>query len=97
MPKFFVHRYEVVRVKVAVEAADHADAMRKADEHLANDPVFRERTIVADEYAFAGLVPYTIAFAPAEEVTGYLVDNADDDDFEGSRSYGPDHKIEEPK
>ncbi|WIW89938.1 hypothetical protein K3M67_06565 [Sphingobium sp. V4] len=83
--RHFVHVYAVIRVKVAVDARDHHSAMKTADDLLfANGLAVRlvpaAQTVLEAEYA--------------EEVTGYLVDEAGDDEFVRSRSYGPDHEPE---
>lgn len=83
--RHFVHVYAVIRIKVAVDASDHHSAMKAADELL-----FGNRLAVR-------LVPAAEAVLDAEyaeEVTGYLIDEAGDDEFGGSRSYGPDHEPE---
>jgi hypothetical protein len=74
-----VHVYATIRVKVAVTAQDHADAMRQAEE-IVGTGVFPVR-----------LLPNAAAVLdaePAEEITGFLVDEADDPEFENSCSYG---------
>ncbi|RIA46185.1 hypothetical protein DFR49_0718 [Hephaestia caeni] len=73
-----VHVYTTIRVKVAVTADDHTHAMRQAD-----DVIGKGRFPVR-------LLPYAagvLEAEPAEEVTGYLVDEADDPDFENSCFY----------
>lgn len=79
----FVHVYVTVRVKVAVHAADHENAMRAADEAL-----FAKRFGVR-------LIPAAEAVLDAdyaEEVTGYLVDEAGDTDYLRSANYGADYE-----
>lgn len=81
--RHFVHVYTVIRVKVAVDAADHRSAMRAADDLL-----------FADKLA-VDLFPTSSAVLDAEyaeEVAGYLVVEAGDDMFSRSRSYGPDYE-----
>ncbi|OUC53008.1 MULTISPECIES: hypothetical protein [Sphingomonadaceae] len=81
-----VHVYTTIRVKVAVTADDHTDAMRQA-EAIVGRGVFPVR-----------LLPHSAAVLdaqPAEEITAYLVDEADDPEFENSCSYGPDYRPEE--
>lgn len=73
-----VHVYTTIRVKVAVTADDHTGAMRQAD-----DIVGKGRFPVRLLPAAAGV----LEAEPAEEVTGYLVDEADDPEFENSRFY----------
>ncbi len=83
--RHFVHVYAVIRVKVAVDARNHHSAMNAADDLLfANGLAVR-------------LVPAAQAILDAEyaeELTGYLVDEAGDDAFARSRAYGPDHELE---
>ena len=85
MPLHFVHRYDVVRVKVAVEAADHASAIRAADAYLAlNSPIHpRASNMEGDQY----LCPKWLSVESADEVTGYLVDEAGDPEYAKSVSY----------
>ncbi|MDF0490233.1 hypothetical protein PX554_19065 [Sphingomonas sp. H39-1-10] len=78
-----VHVYATIRVKVAVIARDHADAMGQA-EAIVGTGIFPVR-----------LFPSAAAVLdaqPAEEITAYLVDEADDPEFENSCSYGPDYR-----
>lgn len=80
--RHFVHVYTTIRIKVAVDACDHRAAMRAAD-----------AVVFGDRHA-VGLVPVHPAVIDAdyaEEVTEYLVDEADDPSFARTRSYGPDH------
>lgn len=82
-PTHFVHVYATVRVKLAVEAANHDDAMRAADEALfANG--FGVRLIPTAEGALDA--DY------AEDVTGYLVDEVGDTEYLRSVTYGPDYE-----
>ncbi|MDB5726062.1 MAG: hypothetical protein JWQ16_2816, partial [Novosphingobium sp.] len=69
--RHFVHVYAVIRVKVAVDARNHHSAIKAADDLLfANGLAVRlapaAQAVLEAEYA--------------EEVTGYLVDEADDDE-----------------
>lgn len=83
--RHFVHIYATVRVKLAVDAETHAQAMQQAD-HLLFDNGFAVR-----------LIPNAEAILEAEyaeEVTEYLVDEADDPQFSRSRTYGPDREPE---
>lgn len=82
-PTHFVHIYATVRVKLAVEAADHPAAMRAADEALFAKG-FGVRLIPTADGALDA--DY------AEEVTGYLVDEAGDPDYLRSANYGPDYE-----
>ncbi|QOV96515.1 hypothetical protein [Novosphingobium sp. ES2-1] len=85
--KHSVHVYAVVRIKVAVEAVGHQDAMTKADAELFGNglPV--------------RLIPNTAAILDAEfadEVAGYLVDEEGDPEYLNSRSYDWNHRKEPP-
>jgi hypothetical protein len=73
-----VHIYTTIRVKVAVTAEDHVAAMKKADE-IFIAPAFPIRFIRASAEI--------LDVEPAEEVTGYLIDETDDPDFERSCFY----------
>jgi len=83
MRGFHVHVYTTIRVKVAVSAEDHAGAMRQADD-IVGRGIFPVR-----------LLPNGAAVLeaePAEEVTGYLVDETDDPEFENSRAYDAEYR-----
>ncbi len=78
-----VHVYATIRVKVHVLAPDHRQAMEKADELLFGQGfgvllIPNAKAVVDAEYA--------------EEVTAYLVDEADDPGHLGSRNYGANHE-----
>lgn len=73
-----VHVYTTIRVKVAVTAETHADAMRQADD-IVGKGRFPVR-LLSDAAA-------VLDAEPAEEVTGFLVDEADDPEFENSCFY----------
>ncbi len=81
--RHLVHVYSVIRIKVEVDAPDHRSAMEAAD-------------MILFENGFSvALRPVASAVLEAEhadEITGYLVDEADDEGFDRSRSYGPDHE-----
>lgn len=79
--RHFVHVYATVRVKVQVDAETHAQAMEQAD-HLLFDNGFALRLLPAADAVLEA--------AYAEEVTAYLVDEADDPQFSRSRNYGAD-------
>lgn len=85
--KHFVHVYTVVRVKVEVQAEDHQSAMASADTLL-----FGNRFAVRLVSSGNGVIEADYA----EEVVGYLVDEADDPEYERSRNYGSDHEPQEP-
>ena len=78
MKPHLVHVYTTIRVKVAVTAEDHADAMRQA-EAIVGIGIFPVRLLPN-----AAVV---LDAEPAEEITGFLVDEADDPEFENSCSY----------
>ena len=73
-----VHVYTTIRVVVAVTADNHAAAMRQAD-----DIVGKGRFPVRLLPDASGVVDAQ----PAEEVTGFLVDESDDPEFENSCFY----------
>lgn len=80
--RHFVHVYTTIRIKVAVDADDHRSAMHEADAIVFG----------ADHAVLLNLADHAVLDADyAEEVTEYLVDEADDPTFEHSRSYGPDY------
>lgn len=83
MRGFHVHVYTTIRVKVAVTAEDHADAMRQADA-IVGRGIFPIRLLPNG----AGV----LEAEPAEEVTGYLVDETDDPEFEKSRAYDAEYR-----
>lgn len=78
-----VHVYTTIRVKVAVTAESHIDAMQQADAIVGNGrfPV----RLLPD-------APTVLDAEPAEEVTGFLVDEADDPEFENSCTYGANYQ-----
>jgi len=83
MKPHFVHVYTTIRVKVAVTAAGHAAAMRDV-EAIVGTGIFPVR-----------LLPNAAAVIdaePAEEITGFLVDEADDPEFERSCSYDAEYR-----
>ncbi|SNS68837.1 hypothetical protein SAMN06295912_11287 [Sphingomonas laterariae] len=83
--RHFVHVYAVIRVKVAVDATDHRSAMEAADELLFQNGFAVRLTPAGDGIIDAD---YT------SDVAGYLVDEAGDDAFLRSASYGPNHEVE---
>lgn len=93
MPTFFVHRYDVVRVKVAVEAEDHAGAMKAADDYLEHNHPIPNRYLfpvgIDEESQIApGLLPTWLQVEdPGQEIVGYLVDEPGDPECQNSRSY----------
>ncbi|WP_177822624.1 hypothetical protein [Erythrobacter aureus] len=99
LKRYFVHRYDVIRVKVAVEAASQQDAMTKADEFLRDNYPLRdweanrsaEEDVLHVMNRFSTL-PLALAYAHAEETTGYLVDEVGDSEYENSVQY--DHNMQ---
>ena len=88
MPTYFVHRYDVVRVKVAVEAEGYSEAMKAADAYLAeHHPI--QNAYNAD-WADTAKPTWIHVEEAGQEVQGYLVDLLDDDTHEHSREFGPD-------
>ena len=86
MKPHHVHVYTTIRVKVAVTAEDHADAMRQA------------AAIVGTGIFPVRLLPNAAAVLdaqPAEEITSFLVDEADDPEFENSCSYDAEYRSRE--
>lgn len=93
MNKYFVHIYHSVRSKFAVEAESHEEAMKKADELLPEackrleydriGCVNTERDIARDR----ANLPIFFETHSAEEVTGYLVDELDDTEYQNSVNY----------
>ena len=81
-PTHFVHVYATIRVKMAVVASTHEDAMIAADKAL-----FASGLGVRLIPTAAGALEADYA----EEVTGYLVDEADDPEFERSADYAADY------
>ena len=81
-PTHFVHVYATIRVKVAVVAATHEDPMVAADKAL-----FERGLGVRLIPTAAGALEADYA----EEVTGYLVDEADDPEFARSANYAADY------
>lgn len=81
--RHLVHVYTTIRIKVAVDADDHRSAMKAADAI-----VFGASHAVRLKPAH----PAVIDVDYAEEVTEYLVDEADDATFERSRNYAPDYE-----
>lgn len=79
--RHFVHVYTTIRIKVAVDAEDHRTAMQAADAIL-----FGDRHAVRLNPIHSAVVDADYA----EEVTEYLVDEADDPDFANSRNDGSD-------
>ncbi|EKU73323.1 MULTISPECIES: hypothetical protein [Sphingomonadales] len=83
--RHFVHVYAVIRIKVEVDADDHRSAMEAADELLFAHGLPLRLTAAS---------PTILDIDYADEITGYLVDEAGDTEFARSRSYGPDHEPE---
>ena len=79
----FVHVYAVVRIKLVVEATSHCAAMEQADAVLCRHG-FPVRMTSADKAV--------VKAEFAQEVTGYLVDEAGDATYMRSRVYRADHQ-----
>lgn len=79
--RHIVHVYTTIRIKLAVDAKDHRAAMEAADAL-----VFGTNRAVE----LRSLTQAVLDADYADEVTEYLVDEADDPGFERSRSYDPD-------
>lgn len=82
-PTHFVHVYATIRVKIAVSAQNHDEAIVAAD-HLLFGNGLGVRLVPTGE----GILDADYA----EEVTGYLVDVAGDADYRLSRSYSVDRE-----
>ena len=101
MKPFFVHVYYVVRSKVGVLANDHEEAMKKADEMLPDihkrlefstcGCVNTQRDIASDHKN----LPIHFDTESAEEVTGYMVDEVGDEQYERSVSYDASYEREQ--
>lgn len=95
MPTFFVHRYDVVRVKVAVEAADHAGAMKAADDYLEHNHPIPNRYLFPvgineESQITPGIIPTWLQVEePGQEIVGYLIDEPNDSEHQNSRGYDP--------
>lgn len=85
--RHYVHVYATVRVKVEVDAQTHLQAMQIAD-RLLFDNRFAVRLIPNADCVLEAEY--------AEEVTGYLVEEADDPEFASTRNYDRNHEPDEP-
>lgn len=83
--RHFVHIEAIVRAKVAVDATDHLSAMRAADALLFANGFAVRLTPAADAVIDAEY---------AQDVAGYLVDEAGDDEYLRSAAYGPKYEPE---
>ena len=97
--RYYVHVYHVVRSKFAVTADNQDAAMRVADELMGDAP--------SAHLHIPGLVSATTFSADiedkvgdgflyaedAEEVTGYLVDEIGDEEYEKSQFYDPAREV----
>lgn len=88
MKQYFVHIYHVVRSKVSIEAEDHQDAMRKADECIPNIDSSHVPFEAESQFQGHGTVHHTES---AEEVVGYLVDEVGDEEYSKTLSYEEDY------
>lgn len=85
--RHLVHVYTVIRIKVEVDAPDHRSAMEAADMILFGNGL---------SVALRPVASAVLEAEHADEITGYLVDEADDEGFDRSRGYGPDHAPDRP-
>jgi hypothetical protein len=100
--RYFVHIYHVVRTKVLVEADNHKQAIENAEDALgeACERLFYERyPSLEEEVRMAPLIdtdvlPFQLQTESAEEVTGYMVDEVGDEEYENSRHYDAGGSIE---
>ena len=77
--KYNVHIFTVVRVKVTdVEAESQAEAMKKAEEQIDFNAMFKDITNVETEWG--------------EEHSHVLVDEVNDEEYENSKWYNGDLK-----
>lgn len=95
MNRYFVHRYDVVRVKVAVKARDQLDALRRADDYLAKDHPLRnvyhnvgDEEKIAEHHGF----PTWIHCEKDDSDVGYLVDEFGDPNFDRTMEYDTNHR-----
>ncbi|MGE8141757.1 hypothetical protein ACQKOE_07265 [Novosphingobium sp. NPDC080210] len=101
MPRYYVHRYDVIRIKVAVDAESQLEAMKAADEFLSyssNYPIHEHSIASTYEGEIAKVeergVPCFMHYEQAEEVTGYLVDEAGDEEYANSIYYNAEFEPE---
>jgi hypothetical protein len=91
MSKRFVHIYHVIRSKFCVEAETDAEAIEKADAMLFEKRVYNGMIEEGQEPAAMSIpeartLPEGFCYTEgAEEITGYLIDEAEDEDYERSR------------
>jgi len=85
--RYNVHVYAVVRIKVAVHANDHQEAMEAADDILARNADLLQWYKVPPELEASIQAPMILHCESAEETVGYLVDEDGDDEHENSRFY----------
>lgn len=96
---FFVHVYHTVISKFGIEAKDHAEAMDKADVQL-QEAIERLEfdafpTLEQDKAVCASAInlPIHLATGSADEVTGYMVDELGDDEYERTVEYEADGTV----
>jgi hypothetical protein len=91
MSKRFVHIYHVIRSKFCVEAETDAEAIEKADAMLFERRAYNGMIDEGQEPAAMSIpeartLPEGFCYTEgAEEITGYLIDEAEDEDYERSR------------
>lgn len=91
--KYHVHLYHVVRTKVSIEAEDHLDAMKKADEFIPNLQSLNVSFEAERQFHGHGVIHHTES---AEEVTGYMVDEVGDTEYDNSRAYDAKYELVKP-
>lgn len=89
--KYFVHVYHVVRTKISIEAEDHVDAMKKADEFIPNIETSHVSFEAEREFQGHGVIHH---IEGAAEVTGYLVDEVGDEKYRNTKLYNADCELD---
>lgn len=97
--RYFVHVYRTVRSKILIDAANHREAMEKADESLeeANRRLqyeyFSPLVSVPEERKICEQLeaPFHLATDDAEETTAYMIDELGDEEYHNSVTYDADY------
>jgi hypothetical protein len=84
--RHYVHIYASVRVKIAVDADSHAEAIAAATDHFSSSGHALLNRYVRDERQVTE-TPQVVHTEYADDISGYLVDEAGDDDFQRTRNY----------
>ncbi|MDD2766074.1 MAG: hypothetical protein PHE83_19090 [Opitutaceae bacterium] len=93
---YHVHAYATVRVKVCgIKARSHKEAMEKADAILADELDVACQRMFHSPDVHDKLRGEIAEVAYADEIAGYLVDEAGDEGYKNSRSYGSGHEPED--